>query len=155
MKLERSLKQELEIALESALMLAELGTSVEKLAERIYDSERVLIEKVQRMWVVTRLIGMLKRKQRMIPAKNQLTLPGFARFPQIIRLRNGSRPPFINATLSQLCEFRDVLLKRRPPHLKTVEKFIELMAGYEQRRPGITVAEVILAEKTKSDEPFS
>ena|ERR1700679_2993935 len=151
-KLTATVKQELEITLETALMLAEPGTSVPALAERVYDSEPELMEKIKRAWIVKGLKWMLYRKQRNVPADDQLTFPGFPKLPRRMTLKNGSRPFFMQGNFKQLTEFRDVLLKRRGARLEIVERLIVLMAPYVEERAGITVAEVLLAERGKQDD---
>ena len=148
-RLAQPVKQELEIVLESALMLSAPGISLPALAKRIYDSERALIEKVQESFVLERLIWMLSRKRSYLPAEGQYVLPGFHNFPERMTFKDGRRLLFIQGNFGQLLEFRDVLLKRRRPRLFVVEKFISLMEPYAAKRGSITVGEVILLEKAK------
>jgi hypothetical protein len=144
-----TLKQELDITLETALMLAEPGTSIPVLADRLYDSERELIEKIQRPWIVERLTWLLYRKQRNIPVVGQLLLPGFPNLPRRMTLKDGRRPFLMQGNMKQVLEFRDVLLRRRRSTLVAIEKLLVLMAPYAKERPGITVVEVLTAEREK------
>ena len=147
--LSATVQQELEITLETALMLAEPGTSVPVLADRIYDSEPALVEKVKRSFIVKGFKWMLYRKQRHIPAENQLTFEGFPELPRRMTMKDGRRPFFMQGNLKQLQEFREVLLKRKGARLETVERLIILMTPYAEQRASISVAEVLLAERTK------
>lgn len=138
--------QQLEIILETALMLAAPGTSIPSLAERIYDAEPDLVQQIQRPWIVSRFEWMLYRKQRNIPVEGQMTLPGIPRLPVRMTLKDGTRPFLMQGNLKQLQEFRDVLSKRKGARLRAVEKLIALMTAYAKTRSGITVAEVLNAE---------
>ena len=149
MTLATTVKQELEISLDSALMLAGPNTTVPDLANRIYDMEPDLIGKIQREWIIERLMGMLYKKRAHMPAEGQYVLPGFYNFPNLMTLKDGSRLIFIQGNFTQLLEFRDVLQKRRRPRLAVIKKFITLMAPYAEARSTITVGEVILLERAK------
>ena len=149
MKLTMSVQQELEIILDSNLMLVGPDISVPALAERIYDSERTLIEQIQRPWIIARLTWMLYRKTANLPGEGQYTLPSFPVFPTRMTLKDGTRVNFIHGNFSELIEFRDLLRKRRRPRLAVIEKFIPVMAPYAEKRKSITVGEVILLERAK------
>ncbi len=149
--LHATVKQELDITLETALMLAEPGTSIPALADRLYDSEHELIEKIQRPWIVERLTWLLYRKQRNIPAAGQLLLPGFPNLPRRMTLKDGRRPFLMQGNMKQVQEFRDVLLRRKRSTLAAIEKLLILMAPYAKERPGITVVEVLTAERQKQE----
>jgi hypothetical protein len=144
-----SAPSEIEITLETALMLAAPGTTTRKIAEGIYTNEPQLMADLHRSWMIDRLIWMLNRKRANVPLEDQLSLPGFPTFPRRLTLKNGGRPFFMQANLTQLKEFREVLLKRRPPRLRVVERLIELMTPYAKKRASISVVEVITAEKQK------
>ena len=147
--LSATVQQELEIVLEAALMLSEPGTSVPVLADRVYDSEPELMQKIMRPWLIKGLKWMLYRKQRRMPVEAQTTFEGFPMLPRRMTLKDGKRPFLMQGNIMQLQEFREVLLKRRGARLATVERLIVLMTPYAQERPGITVAEVLIAERTK------
>lgn len=144
-----SLKRDLEITLETALMLAGPDTPIPALAATIYDSEPTLMGEVGRIWIIERLTWMLYRRRTNVPSEKQLVLPGFTNLPRRMTLKDGSRPFLMQGTLKDLQEFREVLLKRRPARLRAVERLIELMGEYAKLRAGITVAEVMLAEAAK------
>lgn len=150
--LSATLQQELEITLETALMLSEPGVSVPILAERIYDSEFDLMDKLKRPWIVKGLKWLLYRKQKRMPAEDQLTFEGFPTLPRRMTLKNGRRPFLMQGNIMQLQEFREVLLRRRGARLATIEKLIALMAPYAEERAGITVAEVLIAERGKREQ---
>jgi hypothetical protein len=138
--------RELELTLEAALLMAEPETSVRTIAERLYDSESVLMEKIGRSLVVERIVWMLYRKRQRFTAANQLCLPGFEGLPARITMKDGTRRALRSATLELLQEFREVLLKRKGPRLRAVEKLIVLVSEYNQTFPGIVVGEVINLE---------
>lgn len=140
------LTRELELTLETALLMAEPETPVKTIAERLYDSERVLMEKIARSLVIERIVWMLYRKRQRFTAANQLCLPGFEGLPARITMKDGTRRALRSATLELLQEFREVLLKRKGARLLAVEKLITLVAEYDKTHPAITVGEVIALE---------
>jgi hypothetical protein len=146
-----TLKRELEITLETALMLAEPDTSIPALAERIYNSEPRLMAECQRVWALERITWMLYRRQQTATASRQLCLPGFENLPQRITLKNGTRRALRSATLPLLIEFRDVLSRRRTARFHAVERLITLVAEYDKTHPDITVGEVIGLEAMKQE----
>ncbi len=142
--------RELEIVLETALMLAAPGTSVAAIANRIFDSERELMQQIQRPWILARLEWMLHRKKHDLPAEGQLTLPGMPRFPVRLTLKDGGRPAFMKSTFRQLKEYRGVLLKRKSPRLRLVDRLLEIMRPYAKKDRKITAQDVILKERARS-----
>jgi len=136
--------------LETSLMTATPGTSVPKLAAHIYDSEPGLIEQIKRPWIIARLEWMLHRRQDRMPGEGQATLPGFPALPIRMTLKNGQRPFLMQGNLKQLQEFRDVLSKVKSRRFRVVERLIALVAPYAAKRPGITVTEVMHAERVKA-----
>lgn len=146
------LKRDLEITLETALMLVEDGTPLQQLAERIYNAESQLMSQLQRPWMVERLVWMLSRKRQHIVSANQLRLPGFEDLPRRLTMKDGRRVALRNANLEQLKEFRNVLLARRNKRLESLNRLIACVAEYEHKTPGITVGEVISLEIEKRDK---
>jgi hypothetical protein len=152
----KSLKRDLEITLETALML-DAKTPIPALAKKIYDAEPELVESVKEEFIIDRFTWMLYRKHRKAKAVariSQMTLPGFEgleKLPLRITLKNGTRPELRDATLQQLKEFRFVLWSRRDSRIPTLDKLIALVAGYSKPGAGskITVGKVIDAEKAK------
>lgn len=139
-----TLKQDLETALENALMQAEPGTPIQQIAERLYDAEPAIMEQLARPFVTQRLVWVMNRVRQHIPGfQTQLVLPGIANIPARLTLATGGRPFSRKATLKQFEEYGEVLLKRKSPRLKTVEKIIEFMRPYNRKKPGITLGEVI------------
>jgi hypothetical protein len=134
---------ELEIIIETSLMLSGRETSLPALARRIFDAEPDLMERLREPWMLARLEGIIKQKRNAIPVEGQLTLPGMPALPRIIRLKNGSRPPFDEATIAQLREYRDILEKRRPPRLRIVKRMIEVMEPYAAKNPKVKVIRVL------------
>lgn len=145
--LSAALKREVEITLETALMLAESGVSIAKIAERVYDSEPALVDQLKRPLILERFVWLLNRRRQHTPSQKQMLLPGFPTLPQRITLKNGKRPFLMEANLSHLKQFREVLLKRKGARLVIIEKLIEFMAPYAAQTPGITVARVVAAQK--------
>lgn len=141
--------RELEITLESALMLVAPGITTPDLAERIYNSEPELMKRLQKPWMIERLIWMLHRKRRKIRPANQLSLPGFERLPQRLKLPDGRFARLKQATLKQLRLHRQFLSKRKDPRLAQLSALIDLVQPHAQKRPGITVFEVMQAEQAK------
>lgn len=159
--METQRQQELELALESALMMNP-KTRIPALAEQVYGSKTDLMEFYQKPWMVDRLKWLLYRnKQRAriraqsleMPGYN-LTLPGcegIEKLPIRITLRNGKRPELRSATIAQLRQFRAVLLDRRDSRIAALDKLIALVARYAAQNQKITVADVIDAERKKQD----
>src|ERR1700676_2374400 len=102
------LKHEIETVVETAIMLAEPGTSNMTIAERLYESEPALMEEIKKPLAIDRLIWTMKRRRPYIPSQNQMMLPGFPNLPQRIRLQNGFRPLLMQSTVKQLKEFREI-----------------------------------------------
>jgi hypothetical protein len=153
--------QELELALETALMMNP-KTPIPILAERLYDSETDLVEFYRKPWMVDRFKWLLYRhKQRAaIKAQSQempgynLTLPGcegIEKLPIRITLKNGKRPELRSSTLAELKQFRAVLLARRDARIKVLDCLIALVAEYATQNQKITVADVIAAERKKQE----
>ncbi len=139
------LKRDLEITIETALMLVEEGTSLQRLAERIYDSEPHLMEQLRRPWMTDRLLWLLSRKRQHMASADQLALPGFEGLPRRLTLKDGRRVALRKANLKQLKEFR-AALTRRNKQLESLNRLIVRVAEYERKTPGITVGEVISLE---------
>lgn len=146
-----ALKRDLEITLETALMLAEPETPIPALAVRIYDSETKLMAEVGRIWIIERITWMLYRKRQSSTSSRQLCLPGFELLPQRITLKDGTRRALRSATLPLLVEFREVLSRRRTARFHAVERLITLVAEYDKNHPDITVGEVIGLEALKQE----
>ncbi len=149
-----SLKRDLEISLETALLLAEETTTLNELASRVYDSEPALMEQLRRPWMVERLRWLLARKRQRIKPDNQLPLPGFEHLPRRLTMKDGSRTPLRQAQITDLREFKDVHIKRaeRNDHrLRELDALIELMGPYVKTSPGIRVIEVMDKEKAKQE----
>jgi hypothetical protein len=141
-----ALKRELEMVIETALMLAQPGSPVPEIAERLYDSEKALMEQIQRPLIVERLTWMMNRRRQYLPSQDQMMLPGFPKLPERVTLLDGRRPRLWDATLPQLKQFRKVLMKRRAPRLKIIERLIDFMAPYAVKHPNIRVGQVVRAE---------
>lgn len=141
-----ALKHELELAVETAVMLAVPGTSDNQIAEGLYDAEPALMEKLARPLVIERMIWTMKRRRQHIPSPDQLSLPGLPNLPQRIRLKDGSRPLLMQSTIKQLREFRQILMKRKGYRLRIVEKLIDFMTPYAVKKSTITVAEIVARE---------
>jgi hypothetical protein len=137
-----SLKHELEIVTETALMLSEPDISIQKIAERIYDSEPALMEQIRRPLAIERLMWLMNRLRQHTPSQKQMVLPGFPNLPRRITLKNGKHPLLMASNMRKLQEYRDVLLKRGRARLTIIEKLIKFMAPYTAKDPGITVGEV-------------
>lgn len=147
--LSATIAQELEIAVENALMQAEPGTPMQQIAERLYDAEPAIMKQVSRPVVVQRLMAIMSRVRQHIPAfQTQLVLPGIPNIPARLTLAKGGRPFSRKATLEQFEEYAEVLLKRKSPRLKTVEKIIAVMRRHNKKKPGITLGEVIAQENS-------
>jgi hypothetical protein len=138
-----ALKRELELAVETAVMLADSDTPDTAIAARLYDAEPALMEKLARPLAVERMIWTMKRRRQHIPSQDQMVLPGFPNLPQRIRLKDGSRPLLMQSTIKQLREFRQILMKRKGARLIIVEKLIDFMTPYSVKKSTITVAEIV------------
>ncbi len=145
-----ALKRELELVLETAMMMADPGVSLHTIAERVYDSEPALVEQIGRPLAIERFLWILKRRRAHTPSQNQMLLPGLPNLPQRIRLKNGKRPFLMQSNVKQLKQFRQVLLKRKGARLVIVEKLIDFMAPYAAKRSTITVAEVVAAQNSQT-----
>ena len=146
-----ALKRDLEITLETALMLAEPDTPIPVLAQRIYDSDPTLMAECQHIWALERIIWMLYRKQQAATSSRQLCLPGFENLPNRITMKDGRRRALRSATLVHLIEFREVLAKRRTARYHAVVKLIALVAEYDKTQPDIQVGEVMALEALKKE----
>ena len=142
-----ALRRELEITLESALMLSP-DTPIPTLAARIYDNDRALIEQFQRDWIIERLTWMMYRRRQVSRNQDQMILPGFESLPRRLNMTDGKRVPLRRANLESLAEYRKVLLARRDRRLETLDRLIDLVRQYSKKKkdPGITVAEVFALE---------
>lgn len=144
--LTKSLKQELESLLETTLMSAEPGVSIDQIAERMYDSAPDLMEQIKRPLAIERFRWMINRQRQHIPSKDQLLFPGFPTLPRRVTLKNGKWLFLMQSNLEQLKQFRQILLKRKGTRLKVVERLIAVMEPYAAKRTNITVSEVGAAE---------
>lgn len=142
-------EQALEIAVESALLLAAPATSIRDLAERIYQGEPRLMESFQRRWMVDHLVWLIRRRSKLVKPENQLRLPGFEKLPRRLTTQDGKRPRLGGATLPQLMDYRRYLVNRRDPRVKQLDALIELMKRHAPRSPTMTVSEVMAAEQEK------
>lgn len=156
------LNREVEITLETALMLAP-DTPVSELARQIYTTEPGLVAQVQKEWVIERFIWMLHRRRQRIKNQDQLILPGFELLPRRITFIDGSRGRLRGATLKELLEFRKALINqpialqnkliaRMDRKLAALDRLIELVRSYSRKNPGINVAEVFTREAAKIQE---
>jgi len=141
-----TLKRELELAVETAVMLADPNSQDTEIAERLYDSEPALMQKLARPLAIERMIWTMKRRRQHIPVPGQMVLPGFPRLPERIRLKDGSRPLLMQSNIKQLREFRQILTKRKGARLVIVEKLIDYMTPYSLKKSTITVAEIVALE---------
>lgn len=150
--LKATLLRDLEITIESALMLSpDVPTAA--LAERIYDSDPELMERIQRTWVIERLVWMINRRRSRVSQGNQLPLPGFEKLPRRMVIKGGKRVALRYATVKQLRQYRGALWKKRDSRIEVVDRLIELVAGYASEHPGITVEEVMQRELDKLQGP--
>ncbi len=163
-------KLKLETAIETVLFMASKGTPLMELAKRIYADERELISQVQESWILDRLVWMLSRRRQAIPpvdsqeAESQLMLPGFERLPRRLTI-GGRRTALHLATLAQLKEYRNILLRQiidamkatkdplEDPRIVALDKLIALVSRYAAKKSNrsITVADVMIAEKAKQN----
>jgi len=148
-----ALTRELEITLETALMLSP-ETPVSILAGKIYDSEPALVAQIQREWIVERLVWMLRRKRQRIKNQDQLILPGFQVLPRRLSMIDGTRLQLRSARLLELLEYRKLLVQRRDARIETLDKLIELVKAYakEKKDQRITVATVFALEAAKMQD---
>lgn len=128
--------------METVLMTAEPGVSINQLAERMCDSNPELLEEIKRPLAIERYTWMINRQRQHIPSKDQLLFPGFPTLPLRVTLKNGKWLFLVQANLEQLKQFRQVLLKRKGTRLKIVERLIAVMEPYAAKRTNITVSEV-------------
>jgi hypothetical protein len=149
MTLTKALSRELDITLESALMLAEDGTPIPALAERIYDAEPALVAQVQRPFVVERFTWMLYRRQQRAASGNQLPLPGYESLPRRIELKDRKRGALRAAGLQELLQYRQILVVRRDKRLEVLDRLIELMRAYAKPGKTMSVADVMAQEMAR------
>lgn len=148
-----SLKKELNVAVESALLFAAKDVQPLDLAKRIMLSEHELIGKVQEYLILDRLISLITRKVSGKTSSPQLELPGFESLPYRISI-HGERTVLGEATLVQLKSYRDALQNQNRKHsakIAPLERLIRLVAPYDAKKRNITVAEVAIAEKRKQE----
>lgn len=151
--LPKSLRKDLNIAVETAMLFCPKNIKPLELAKRILASDRELIEKVQECLVLDRLVSLINRKLTAKQPKLQLELVGFERLPYRISI-HGDRMVLRDATLSQLLSYKDVLEKQEQKHkakLDPLDRLIKLVAPYHAQKPNITVGAVMVAEKRKRD----
>ena len=143
--METDIARDLDITLETALMLSEGKSSVRKIAESIYESEAEMLEQFRHPWMVDRIVWMLKRRQSKI-AQGQLALPGFENLPRRITVKGGHRAALRFATLRELKEYRAILWKQEDKRVKTLDRLIELVASYAVENPNIRAQEAMEME---------
>lgn len=139
------LHQQLLGVLESALTDADPSTPIGVLAERIYQSAPILMKRL----MLERLTWLLYRTRRRIAASKQLLLPGFEKLPGRIVLKDGRWTQLKKASLGQLREYRSVLLKRRDPRIKYVDRLISLFQRHGRRGKQLDVSDVVLKESER------
>ena len=144
-----ALKHDVELAVEAAIFAQPRAGRV-VIAKSVYDSEPELMKMIHRTATMRYLMWIADRKRANIPVDEQLALPGMPQFPIRMTLKDGSHPRFMSATLKQLREFREILLKRKPPSLRVVDRMIEVMEPYAKLNRDIPVASVLLAEHAKA-----
>src|SRR5271157_435712 len=99
----QSVENRLDRTLDEAIDLADRDGRRESglaIAQRIYASERALIEELKEAWMVEKLAWHINRKrgERWRVKSPQMELPGFEDMPRTIFLRNGQRPRMEYAT---------------------------------------------------------
>jgi hypothetical protein len=140
--------RDLEITLESALLLAAPDARIPDVAAQVYDAEPELMNRLQREWIVERLTWMLYRKRAKIRPANQLTLPGFERIPQRLKMPDGRFTVLKRATVAELRQYRRFLADREDPRIEQIDRLIELVQRYARRgRPAPTVLDAMQAEQ--------
>ena len=144
----KALTAELEITLETALLLTDDGTPLRPLAERIFQSERDSIEPFMQEWAVDRLVWLLQRRRAHLRPGNQLRLPGFEKLPSRLSVNGNRRVNLRYATIFHLREYRAVLERRRDSRLFQLDSLIAFMQPYSDSNRGITVER---AEKMELD----
>jgi hypothetical protein len=171
MPISASLKHEIDVIIETTLMLAPKGVQIKELARRAYASERKIFDQAQETWVLDRIIWLLTRKRQTITSvdptnatSEQYMLPGMERIPRRFTMRNGRRIARENAVLSEVREYRASLLNlitnqrntlvakdpTKDPRIVALDKLIELMLRYAKPgKMGVTVGHVISAERKK------
>ena len=149
-----SLKRELELSIESTLMLADPETPVPILAQRIYDSDPKLMEKCQRLWALERIAWMLYRNRQRQRLKNQdqFRLPGFEILPRLVTLKDGTRKLIRFATLGELEQYRTVLGRKNRAKMDELERLIAFVKKHAGDRRNVTVDDALQA-KEKSEQP--
>lgn len=133
-------------ALESALAASDPTTPIEVLAERVFDSEPVLMKRLG----VQRNIWLLYRLRRRLEAQSkQLLLPGFERLPTRIVIKNRRWTDLQDANLGQLRQYRSILVKRRDPRIKQLDALISLMRRHWRNGLQIKVSDVMQKEHAR------
>lgn len=170
-----ALKQQIDIVIETALLLARKGTPLKELAQRTYAAERNVFDQAQESWMLDRIVWMLSRQRQKIHSVDgvgealgdQFLLPGFERLPKRLTLRNGRWTALGNARLPQVREYREALLNQLTNYRKTLaakdpagdprivalDKLIELMKKYLTRGKTITVGSVMALERAQQERP--
>lgn len=165
-----TLQKEIETALETTLMFAPKDATLKELANRAYNSNRVVFDQAQETWMLDRIEWMIARKRRTIipvdaDADAQFMLPGFERIPRRLTMKSGKRVMLQKAILAQLREYRAALMVQltnyrntiaakdptQDPRIVELDKLIELMAGYAKQGKMFTVGDMMEAERKKQE----
>jgi len=154
--LKDSLKKELATAIETSILLSPKSLSSMDLAKRILESEKQLVEQFQESWVLERLSWMVSRRITEIHRidENQYLLPGFERLPRRLAIR-GHRTFLRDANLDHLKSYREILSQKQirgwKAKMEPVDRLIDIIIPYDKKQHGITVAQVMAAEKDKQE----
>jgi hypothetical protein len=170
MPITAELQHEIDIILETTLMLAPKGAKLKDLAKSAYSSGRSVFDQAQESIMLDRIEWMLARKRQTITPVDpveppQYMLPGMERIPQRLTMRDGRRIARKNAILAQVREYRAALLAKitserntlvakdptQDPRILALDRLIELMIQYGKPGKHVTVGDVMEAERKKQE----
>jgi len=124
-----------------------------EIAERIYDAEPLLVERLKRPCVSYFFAATISRAtQRIRKSQTQMSLPGFERIPARITLKDRSRIPLLEANLKELREYDDITWGRGGALHKQVRQLIDDVLVWDRVEPGITVGQVA-ARRARGETP--
>jgi hypothetical protein len=161
--LKPKLETRIELMLDEAIELASLGDQhikARSIAERIYESEKDLMEEVSRLWVVERLTWMITRRRRarwdQELGRGQMMLPDpvFQGLPKTVFLRNGQRPRLMHTVLSETEDHLKLLRERfkNDPRVRQFEAVVELHRKWSAVQRGITLGEAMKHEAQEREQ---
>lgn len=154
--LPKTLRKEVNLVIETAVMLSDRNLPAEDLAKSIIDRESNLMRQTQECLILDFMTNKIRKMRGLIQPLDrpiqQLDFPGFEHIPYRITVdyeRIVLRKATLKNLTSYLLDLQNKAQWERNAKIRAVEELIRIVTPYDKKHDGITVGAVMAAENRK------